>query len=44
LLAQCVPGKSSVRFKATTIEAAQLRYRKMITDLERGLEEDLDMF
>jgi len=44
LLAQCLPGKSSVSFKATTIEAAQLRYRKMIADLERGLEEDLDMF
>jgi len=44
LLAQCLPGKSSVSFKETTIEAAQLRYRKMIADLERGLEEDLDMF
>jgi biotin-dependent carboxylase-like uncharacterized protein len=44
LLAQCLPGKSSVSFKATTIEVAQLRYRKMIADLERGLEEDLDMF
>lgn len=44
LLAQCLPGKSSVSFKATTIEAAQLRYRKMIADLESGLEEDLDMF
>jgi len=44
LLAQCLPGRSNVSFKATTIEAAQLRYRKMIADLERGLEEDLDMF
>jgi len=30
LLAQCVPGKSRVRFQATTVEAAQTRYRAMM--------------
>ncbi|MFZ5916002.1 MAG: biotin-dependent carboxyltransferase family protein [Chloroflexota bacterium] len=38
LLAQCVPGKSQVRFRPTTVEAAQARYRMMIETLDRGLQ------
>ncbi len=41
LLAQCLPGASSVSFKATTVEEAQRRYRQMMRDLERGIEESL---
>lgn len=35
LLAQCVPGASSVRFRPTTVEAAQARYRTMLNALQR---------
>jgi KipI family sensor histidine kinase inhibitor len=35
LLAQCLPGESSVRFRATTVEAAQQRYREMREALDR---------
>lgn len=38
LLAQCVPGRSRARFRATTVKAAQERYREMIHDLHQGLD------
>lgn len=37
LLAQCLPGSSRVRFRATTVEAAQARYRALLTTLRSGL-------
>jgi antagonist of KipI len=33
LLAQCLPGSSRVRFQATTVEAAQARYRDLLAAL-----------
>jgi antagonist of KipI len=33
LLAQCVPGQSSVRFKAVGVEEAQVSYREMMEAL-----------
>lgn len=35
LLAQCVPGESRVRFRETSVEAAQTRYRMAIESLRR---------
>jgi KipI family sensor histidine kinase inhibitor len=35
LLAQCSPGKSSVRFERTSVEEAQARYRQSVEGLER---------
>jgi biotin-dependent carboxylase-like uncharacterized protein len=37
LLAQCVPGESRVRFRKTTVEAAQTRYRAMMEALRGSL-------
>ena len=37
LLAQCTAGESKVRFKITTVEAAQARYRAMLFNLEHCL-------
>lgn len=34
LLAQCVPNKSAIRFRETTVEKAQKKYRDQITALE----------
>ena len=34
LLAQCVPNKSKIRFRETTVEAAQMKYRELISGLE----------
>ncbi len=36
LLAQCLPGKSSVRFRETSVEEAQRRYRRMMAGLVGG--------
>ena len=36
LLAQCVPGASTVTFKAIAVEEAQARYREMMRFLEMG--------
>jgi len=48
LLAQCTPGSSRVRFRATTVEAARVRYRRLIQALDSGVEmpepEDLTGF
>lgn len=45
LLAQCAPGRDEVRFKITTVEAAQEKYRKEMKKLETGIlraEDDLN--
>jgi allophanate hydrolase subunit 2 len=39
LLAQCVPGKSRIRFRKTTVAKAQKKYRELISGLERMVEE-----
>ena len=36
-LAQCEPGLSRIRFRATTVEAAQARYRQLDGGLEAGI-------
>lgn len=40
LLAQCMPGESRVRFRETTVEAAQMRCRAMLRALQGGPELD----
>ncbi len=40
LLAQCVPGKSRIRFRQTTVEKAQKRYRQLMMGLSRIVESD----
>ena len=40
LLAQCVPGKSKIRFRETTVVEAQKRYRELMRGLNRIVEED----
>jgi biotin-dependent carboxylase-like uncharacterized protein len=37
LLAQCRPGKDSVRFQTTTVEAAQQKYRMMMGKMKNGI-------
>lgn len=39
LLAQCVPGKSKIRFRRTTVAKAQRKYLKLTNGLERIAEE-----
>jgi len=39
LLAQCVPGRSKIRFRETTVDAAQEKYRNLMSGLERIVEE-----
>jgi antagonist of KipI len=39
LLAQCVPGKSKIRFRKTTAAKAQKKYRDLMGGLERIVEE-----
>ncbi|MEW6285227.1 MAG: biotin-dependent carboxyltransferase family protein [Chloroflexota bacterium] len=39
LLAQCVPGRSKIRFRRTTVAKAQKKYREMMSKLERIVEE-----
>ena len=40
LLAQCVPGKSIVRFRKTTVAEAQQRYRELMSRLDRIVEDE----
>lgn len=40
LLAQCVPGKSKIRFRETTVAKAQKKYRELMKGLDRILEAD----
>jgi antagonist of KipI len=39
LLVQCVPNKSKVRFRKTTVAQAQKKYRELMSGLERVVEE-----
>jgi len=39
LLAQCTPGKDSVRFKETTVEAAQEKYQAMMEKMRNSVVE-----
>jgi len=39
LLAHCVPGKSGIRFRKTTVAKAQKKYRELMGGLERIIEE-----
>lgn len=39
LLAQCMPGKSKIRFRKTTVAKAQKKYRALMRGLERVVEE-----
>ena len=40
LLAQCVPNKSRIRFRETTVEEAQKKYRDLIQGLNKIVESD----
>lgn len=40
LLAQCVPNKGRIRFRQTTVEKAQSRYRQLMSGLDRIIEAD----
>ncbi|MEW5827968.1 MAG: urea amidolyase [Chloroflexota bacterium] len=37
VLAQCVPGRAQIRFRETTVEAAQARWRAMVNGLYTGI-------
>jgi antagonist of KipI len=39
LLAQCTPGKDGVRFRETTVEAAQEKYRALMDKMKDGIVE-----
>ena len=39
LLAQCAPGKDSVRFRETTVQAAQEKYRTLVRRIKNGIVE-----
>lgn len=39
LIAQSVPGRSKIRFRETTVAKAQKKYRKLMGELERIVEE-----
>ncbi len=42
LLAQCTPGQDEIRFRQTTLEAAQEDFRAMANKLRKGIVEDND--
>jgi antagonist of KipI len=44
LLAQCTPGRDEVRFRGTTIEAAQDKYRRKMNQLKMGIVSAEDEF
>ena len=39
LLAQCMPNKSKIRFRETTVAKAQKRYRELMNELDKIIEE-----
>ena len=43
LLVQCVPGRSKIRFRETTVARAQKKYRELMSGLERVVEENTYM-
>ena len=40
LLAQCVPTRSKVRFRETTVEQAQKKYRELMDGLDKIVEDE----
>jgi antagonist of KipI len=40
LLAQCVPGKSKIHFRETTVAKAQKKYRELMKGLDKIIESD----
>ena len=40
LIAQCVPGKSKIRFRQTTVAKAQNKFRALLNGLDRIVEEE----
>ena len=40
LLAQCVPGRSKIRFRETTVAKAQKKYRELMSGLNKIIESD----
>jgi antagonist of KipI len=40
LLAQCVPGRSKIHFREMTLDAAQEKYRELVSGLERIADDD----
>jgi allophanate hydrolase subunit 2 len=44
LLAQCMPGRDEVRFRQTTVEAAQEKYRRRMHELKTGIVKAEDDF
>jgi biotin-dependent carboxylase-like uncharacterized protein len=43
LLAQCVPVRSKIRFRETTVAKAQKKYRALMSGLEKVVEENTNM-
>jgi antagonist of KipI len=39
LLAQCVPNRSRIRFRETTVEKAQKKYRELMSGLSKIVQE-----
>jgi allophanate hydrolase subunit 2 len=37
LLAQCVPGKSKIRFQETTVAKAQKKYRDLMNGMKKSI-------
>jgi antagonist of KipI len=42
LLAQCAPGSGRVRFRTTTVSAAQARYRALLAGIEEGISDGIE--
>jgi len=40
VLAQCVPNKSRIRFRETTVAKSQKKYRTLMKGLENGIVEE----
>ena len=40
LLAQCVPNKGKIRFRETTVEKAQQKYRELMSGLDKIVEDE----
>jgi len=40
LLAQCIPNKSKIRFRKTTVAKAQKKYQVLMSGLNRVVEEE----
>jgi allophanate hydrolase subunit 2 len=40
LLAQCVPNRSRIRFRETTVVKAQKKYRALMSGLDRIIQEE----